>query len=405
MLIFKSLLFLLYILILIGKSGSGFPYGSLQGIASPYFFNIAQWEIKHILSDGWHAIRYGKQIVSAQEDVYLVNRYENLKAEIAGLEKVLRSGSTGSVIQTERDLKARLESLHTERKELEEKVKFVLVSQISITLDKEGLTYPFPIFRDISLLFPAVAYSPSELPNLLIISPREKIEMIESILLVPEVSQNDINTLENMVETKGVSALVERVGGIATYPSLLSEETGLPNLLETIAHEWFHQYLFFHPLGRNYRKDYQMTIINETVADLGGREIAKAVLERYYPGIATEKQRQGSATGPGGQGIEFNKEMRSIRLRVDALLSQGKIIEAEKFMEESRISLARNGYFIRKLNQAYFAFHGSYGEGPASTSPIGPLLRQIRERSGSLGDFIKIVSQISSSEQLADISR
>ncbi len=374
-------------------------------MAGPYRFSIADWESRHILSDGWHALRYGSAITSAQEEGHLVNRYEHLKAEITGLERMLMSGSSGVSGDREKQLMARLASLHAEKRELDKRVKFVLVGQISVVLDREGLTYHLPFFKTTSVLFPAVAYSPSEIPHLLIVSPREKIEVTESILLFPEMSGGEIASLENRVETLGVSALVERVGGIATYPSLLSEETELPNLLETIAHEWFHQYLFFRPLGRSYGKDYQMTIINETVADIGGREIALGVLERYYPEVAAAKKMRALSPGSVERGTDFNKEMRRVRLRVDELLAEGKIDEAERFMEESRIDLSAKGYFIRRINQAYFAFHGSYGEGPAATSPIGPMLRRMRDRSGSLGNFIKLVAGISSSEQLTQLSR
>ena len=43
-------------------------------------------------------------------------------------------------------------------------------------------------------------------------------------------------------------------------------------------------------------------------------------------------------------------------------------------MEEKRQFLAANGYYIRKLNQAYFAFHGSYADTAGSIDPIGPKL-------------------------------
>lgn len=403
--ILKSVLFLLYFLILTEKSGSGFPTESFRGIASPYLFSIAAWESKHILYDGWYAIRYGSHTTTDQEDIYLVNRYENLKAEMSNLENILARRSPGINIQSENEMRARLESLDSEKRELQIKVKFVLESQISLILDEEGLVYHFPVIRNISILVPSVAYSPSELPHLLIISPRGKIEMKESVLLVPEMSPKEIESLENTVETRGVSALVDKVGGIATYPSLLSDETNLVSLLEVIAHEWFHQYLFFHSLGWNYQRDYQMTIINETVADISGKEIAEEVLKRYYPETAIKNKRQTPTPRQSVPGIDFNKEMRTIRLKVDSLLLQSKVIEAEKYMEESRINLARDGYFIRKLNQAYFAFYGSYGEAPASTSPIGPMLRQIRESSGSLGNFIRIISAISSSEQLQELAR
>ena len=83
-----------------------------------------------------------------------------------------------------------------------------------------------------------------------------------------------------------------------------------------------------------------MTTINETVADIGGKEIANIVLERYYPEIAMGKKSLSPLTGQGAIKIDFNREMRNIRLKVDDFLSQGKVIEAENFMDESRINLA-----------------------------------------------------------------
>jgi len=46
----------------------------------------------------------------------------------------------------------------------------------------------------------------------------------------------------------------------------------------------------------------------------------------------------------------------------------------------------RNGYYIRKLNQAYFAFYGAYADvpgGPAGEDPVGPAVRALRSQSQS----------------------
>ncbi|OGO24020.1 MAG: hypothetical protein A2144_05680 [Chloroflexi bacterium RBG_16_50_9] len=59
------------------------------------------------------------------------------------------------------------------------------------------------------------------------------------------------------------------------------------------------------------------------------------------------------------------------------------------------------GYRIRKLNQAYFAFHGTYADSPASISPIGVELRKLRSQSASLKDFMDTVSGMTSREDLA----
>ena len=69
-------------------------------------------------------------------------------------------------------------------------------------------------------------------------------------------------------------------------------------------------------------------------------------------------------------------------------------------MEEKRRFLADHGYFIRRINQAYFAFHGLYADTPASSSPIGPKLEELRRRSGSLGDFLHAAARITSEAHL-----
>ena len=75
---------------------------------------------------------------------------------------------------------------------------------------------------------------------------------------------------------------------------------------------------------------------------------------------------------------------------------------AEQYMNSRRDELAEHGYQIRKLNQAYFAFYGYYGENAAASteSPIPGLLRRLRVRSGGLAAFVTRVSAIPTVEQL-----
>ena len=65
-------------------------------------------------------------------------------------------------------------------------------------------------------------------------------------------------------------------------------------------------------------------------------------------------------------------------------------------MEERRQLFNQNGYRLRVLNQAYFAFHGSYATGAASTDPIGPKLLRLRELSPSLRAFLTTVDNMTS---------
>ncbi len=95
--------------------------------------------------------------------------------------------------------------------------------------------------------------------------------------------------------------------------------------------------------------------------------------------------------------------MHETRIVADALLAEGKIDEAEAYMDARRIVFVKQGYLIRKLNQAYFAFHGAYADSPggaAGEDPVGPAVRALRERSDSLADFVNTISWMTNFEQL-----
>jgi hypothetical protein len=69
-------------------------------------------------------------------------------------------------------------------------------------------------------------------------------------------------------------------------------------------------------------------------------------------------------------------------------------------MEQTREFLAAHGHYYRKINQAFFAFYGLYGTTGASSSPIGPKLEELRQKSASLGDFVRAAETITSEADL-----
>ena len=85
---------------------------------------------------------------------------------------------------------------------------------------------------------------------------------------------------------------------------------------------------------------------------------------------------------------------------VDELLAAGRIEEAEAFMEERRRFLLTQGIFIRRLNQAYFAFHGTYAAEPTSVDPIGDQVTALRVSSPTLRAFLDRVVTITSRADL-----
>jgi hypothetical protein len=100
--------------------------------------------------------------------------------------------------------------------------------------------------------------------------------------------------------------------------------------------------------------------------------------------------------------------MAKTRIKVDELLAEGKIDEAEAYMEERRQFFVEQGYRIRKLNQAYFAFYSAYAAEPGGaqgSNPIGPMLRDIRDQSPSIRAFLDTVSPITSFADLQGIHK
>ena len=71
-------------------------------------------------------------------------------------------------------------------------------------------------------------------------------------------------------------------------------------------------------------------------------------------------------------------------------------------MERRRQQLERHGHPIRKLNQAYFAFYGSYTQGVAAspTNPLPELVRTLRQQSPSVGVFLERMRGITTVAEL-----
>jgi hypothetical protein len=152
----------------------------------------------------------------------------------------------------------------------------------------------------------------------------------------------------------------------------------------------------------------QLRTINETVASIVGTEVGATVIEQLYPEYVPLPAAE-TTTPPLEPGAEppfdFRAEMGLTRLEVDRLLDEGEIEAAEAYMEARRRFFVTNGYNIRKLNQAYFAFYGAYADTPGATGgdPIGPTLLGLRAQSSSLREFMDRVSGVTSFEALQEL--
>jgi len=374
----------------------------LSSIVEPYRFSIAKWEFKAIPREvnQWIFSRSEEiddEIGVVTEYFSFIKRIKTLKSEIQAINVGGRQGDSAS-------LESELNRLQEQRMALENTVEKIIEGQIRETLARQGIFNPTDKYIKLKITFPPVNLELGTLPCLLVISPRERIENMRQILLQPSLSLEGIAAIEAKVDKLGVSSLIVKPRGFAgVYLSFVTNSTSLQSTIDIGVHEWIHQYLYFKPLGFLYllhlagvSRNYEIATMNETLANIVGKEIGSIVCEKYYPEYGNDVNQNQIAESE----FDFNREMREIRKTVDKYLARGEIEQAEEFMEQKRQYLASMGHYIRKLNQAYFAFYGTYADRPTSISPIGLELKELRSQSASLKDFLNAVAVMTSRQDL-----
>jgi hypothetical protein len=377
----------------------------LNDIVSPYRFSIAKWEVTAI-SQEINEFFSSDDSATADQSQTVVEYFDvmaRINSEQQAIEAIT-SGVANGDIDTHKES---LISLEQKRDNLKEQAEQILEIQIRATLNSLNIYNPLDGILNLKSTFPPVKLRLEEPPKLLIISPRETIGRLDTITLDNDMNLDDITELETAVSDMNVSSLVVDLGGIATYPSFVANRYGLQFALSTAVEEWLHQYLFFRPLGFRYGMkeagldlpDYIATM-NETLAGMVSDEISGVVYDKYYTSYYAPAALSGSSES--GEDFDYNAFMRETRLTVDSLLTDGKIDEAETYMEAQRLILASHGYFIRKLNQAFFAFYGSYADQPGFENPIADNLKALREQSLTLAEFLQQASGFTNPDELAE---
>ena len=376
-------------------------------------FNFVAWEWKAAISKlGSEFAAQQDTLSEAQRQQLVVDYLEGvrnanaLRREISDIYSQFDKSEVASRAKPKEEELTRLRSWLRARQNL---VEGILEEQVSTELEAEG-------FGRWGYVWPPVKFHFTELPLLLVISSRAQITREIDVHLEVGIPLQDQEKLEKRVDQRfdTMRSLVTPIGGLSAYPAMVLEYDSLIWLSDTFAHEWAHDLLIFYPLGYNYDQSGEMTSLNETTASIVGREIGRRVILRYYPELGeqlpplpTPPDVPPMSAGelvwpdePPPDQFDFNREMRETRLRVDELLSEGQIREAEALMEERRLFLAEHGYNIRKLNQAYFAFHGSYATSPSVVNPIGGQLEWLRAQSFSLRDYVRTMALLSQYEEL-----
>jgi len=369
----------------------------LRSIVKPYTFNLWKHELEAAFRGLKEIIRPGGEVKA--DDTAMVREYFMLVEQIKAIKSMI-AASDGDDEEAEMLAEA-LTRLEERRTEIEDKTRRILAEQIEQVLVDKGIRNPLDKYLGIELVFPPLIFELEGPPNLLVISPRDRIELDKRILMSPDLELGEKEAIESQVDDLDVSSLIVGLGGFAgVWPTMVAEDNELRHTINLVVEEWFHQYLAFRPLGFLYlldsigvRGNVDVVTMNETLAGMVSEEITSEVLSTFYEGEAMEDQFDQA-------GFDFDEEMRQTRRAVDEFLSLGEIEEAEKFMEERRQQFVGEGYYIRKLNQAYFAFHNIYAYKPASVSPIDEDLRELRAQSDSLEEFLDEVVGMTSYDDL-----
>ncbi len=417
-----------------------YPFGTgwndISRAVDGRYFDYVSWEIDALIAKAEQVLwGQGPFMDEADRSQFVrdymadMRRVHQIEAEI---EALFIDPTVDDPVQASANLRAERDRLEADLAQRQGLAESILEGQVAAVLVDEG-------FGVLGQLTPPLAMRFTEMPDLLVTSPRDRI-FRDSELAIDPLPLEEITALEERLKREqDVAAIVVPLGGMAIYPAMIAETWNIPWAIETFAHEWIHHYFFFYPLGLNYftttdASNREALIINETVADIFGDEIGRMVLARYYPEFLPSENAV-TLVSSDAPAFDYGAAMHETRVNVDrmmavidALNTQAESLrsdglgskaeavktvidyyveKAETYMEARRVLFYENGYRIRRMNQAYFAFYGGYQggiPGIGGEDPIGPAVRDIRAASASLHDFVVALRDVTTREQLLEVA-
>ena len=163
-----------------------------------------------------------------------LTRVRQLNADI---EAIYIDPNISDPIAASADLQNTRDMLRADLERRKPSAEAILEGQVATILVEEG-------FGIGGQLFPPMAMKFTQAPDLVVVSPRETIQLELSIPVIP-LTVDERAALESQIETQQdeVSTLVVPLGGIALYPAMIYETTSISRAVEVFAHEWLHHYL------------------------------------------------------------------------------------------------------------------------------------------------------------------
>lgn len=433
--------FLLLMIMLLFSLKDGLPdnsrFGRIKAQIAGYEFNYIAWELDAL----WQKLSqslFGWQVYYTDaERKAAVIEYLQLTGQIfdhdAQIEAIYADPAVTDPESAAADLAQERDRLLARQRDLQPIVEPIIERHIEAVLIDEG-------FGTLGQVLPPVSFRFVETPDVLIVSPRDRIQQDYAIslraLTIAERSEIEQNV---MTASPNDAAYITGVGGVGIWPAMVVETRWASIAYEIVAHEWSHHYLFAFPSGQEYLVRPESRYINETVATVFGNAMAIKVLERFYrdevargliwiPDYPTLQDffpptEQAITTNPTISAPQPSATMwlqslkraeaaqwvldssrqsdpmsylaglndpllnrfdggsggvmiNRTRITTDYLLAHERILAAEALMSAQGQALG-----LRVLNQAWFAFNGGYQADPSAGSGValGPVVVDVTD--------------------------
>ena len=296
---------------LIALSSDARHFNPAQREGAPYLYNITLWEVNNAL-DKWQfkvmGMLRGDGAASREQDT---RDYFEVNTEMAHVRGRLRHAAALDLHEETARMQALLDETEAQADSLLGGAEETIESYISAVAIEEGLG----VLGD--MVFPPVDVRLTQPPTLLIVSPRERIERKHDALLRADVKLSEREAVEyRILREDNLSALVEDIGGLATYPASVANGHPMRWTVQAAAHEWLHHYFFFKPLGQHIYDDDDMFQLNETIANVVGKEMGGRAFEMMSEDFLAQRETSTGAPTNGDRlpPFDFAAEMRQTRL-------------------------------------------------------------------------------------------
>ena len=216
---------LLLVLLCNTGCGAGNDFNArLNTVVSPYRFSIARWEFNTWFTQFKQL--FGKHAKITGTDTEITDHYIALSNHINDLISSINDANRTTV-------QAQIDTLQQQQNSITGTVENIIKRQTAQVLKEMGIYEPWYKYIKWKFTFPPPEFKLQTPPQLLVISPREKIERQKDVLLAENLSAADATSIEDNVDKLNVSALVVGLGGIATYPDIVASDSDFQYIIQT----------------------------------------------------------------------------------------------------------------------------------------------------------------------------